>query len=313
MKGLELSKKYYECCGLPMLEEQFPELLPHLAIGLCGSGSECFGFDDGLSQDHDFEPGFCIFLPGEDVISRRDAFLLERAYAKLPKEFEGFRRCMLAPAGGARHGVLSAAEFFLSKIGSEDGNLSPEAWLSLPEYSLAEAVNGEIFRDDDRFFTKIREKIAHYPRDIRLKKLAGNLLLLSQSGSYNYDRCLKHGETAAAQMSLYEFIKAAMQTAFLLSERYMPYYKWSFRALSQLESFPSLPEYLEFLISTGNDDDTAENKHWVMDEVISRLLEVLQEQELTDAICQDCQKHAESVNDRISDPTLRNLSLLAGV
>ncbi|MBO7292460.1 MAG: hypothetical protein J6V07_00835, partial [Clostridia bacterium] len=91
MKGLELSEAYFRTHGLPMLERDFPGLLPHLAAGLLGSGSECFGYDDDLSTDHDFEPGFCLFLPSEEVVDRRTAFLLERAYAALPAEFMGYR------------------------------------------------------------------------------------------------------------------------------------------------------------------------------------------------------------------------------
>ena len=78
MNGLELSRAFYEEHGKPMLEEQFPQLLPLLAVGLFGSGSECFGYDDETSRDHDFEPGFCLFLPDESVVDRRTAFLLER-------------------------------------------------------------------------------------------------------------------------------------------------------------------------------------------------------------------------------------------
>ena len=89
MKGIELAEKYFNEFGKPMLENDFPELLPKIACGIIGEGSECFGFDDDISRDHDFEAGFCIFLPGEDIVDRRNAFLLERAYAKLPKEFEG--------------------------------------------------------------------------------------------------------------------------------------------------------------------------------------------------------------------------------
>ena len=86
MKGLELSRAYYEQYGRQMLEEKFPQLLPHIAVGLCGAGSECYGYDDDISEDHDFEPGFCIFLPEENEIDRQTAFRLERAYAALPRE-----------------------------------------------------------------------------------------------------------------------------------------------------------------------------------------------------------------------------------
>ena len=115
MKGLELSEQYYETYGKAMLREEFPELLPDLAAGLTGSGSECFGYDDETSRDHDFEPGFCLFLPDEDIVDRRTAFRLERAYAKLPKEFMGLRRSLVQPVGGARHGVLRISDYFEEK------------------------------------------------------------------------------------------------------------------------------------------------------------------------------------------------------
>ena len=87
MKGLTIAEEYYKQYGAPMLHEEFPELEGIVAVGLCGSGSECMGYDDELSKDHDFEPGFLIFLPPEEVVDRRLAFRLERAYDKLPNEF----------------------------------------------------------------------------------------------------------------------------------------------------------------------------------------------------------------------------------
>ena len=157
MNGLALSKAYFETYGLPMLKEQFPDLLPYLAAGMAGSGSQCFGFDDEVSADHDFGPGFILFLPDEETVDRRSAFLLERAYAKLPKEFEGFRVPALSPVGGPRQGVIRTAEFILSKTGTPDGVLSAEEWLRIPEQSLAEATNGELYFDNFGEISRIRD------------------------------------------------------------------------------------------------------------------------------------------------------------
>ena len=65
MTGLELAQAYWEAYGAPMIREQFPEYEEIAAAALTGAGSECYGFDDEVSRDHDFEPGFCLFIPGE--------------------------------------------------------------------------------------------------------------------------------------------------------------------------------------------------------------------------------------------------------
>ena len=148
MNGLELSRGYYEEFGKPMLEQEFPHLLPYVAVGFVGSGSEHFGFDDDVSRDHDFEPGFCLFLPGEDIVDRRQAFLLDRAYAKLPKEYQGVKRQPISPVGGNRTGVIRTADFYAAAVGAPDGELSVDAWLHIPDYALAEAVNGQVWYDE---------------------------------------------------------------------------------------------------------------------------------------------------------------------
>ena len=313
MKGLEISKAFYKEYGEPMLRERFPKLRGYLAVGLIGSGSECYGYDDGLSRDHDFEPGFCIFLPGEEVVDRKAAFALERAYASLPKEFMVLRRATVAPVGGARHGVLRTAEFLLDKTGTKDGNLSLMQWLSLPDYSLSEVVNGEIFEDGYGEITAVREKLRHRPEDVRRKKLAGNLLLMAQSGQYNYRRCLGHGETAAAQLAVVEFVKTAMAVTFLLNDAYQPYYKWSFRAMRELPKLSMTAELLEFLLTTDNEEAIREEKYYVMEDIASDVIAELQEQDLTKAVCGDLEKHAYSVNDRIADAGVRNMHILAAV
>ena len=254
MNGLEIAKGYFEEFGKPMLKSEFADILPFLAAGFVGSGSEHYGFDDEISRNHDFEPGFCIFLPDENVVDRKRAFQLERAYAKLPKEYAGITRQRMSPVGGNRNGVIRTAEFYMKAVGSENGRLSTEQWLRLPDYALAEAVNGEVFFDNYGEFSNIREQLICMPDDIKLKRLAGNLLVMAQSGQYNFVRCMKHGEPESAQLACVEFVNAAMRTIFLLQDR-----------------------------------------------------------ELTDAICGDLEKHADSVNDRIADSTIRNMNILIAV
>ena len=313
MNGLALSERFYRECGEPMLREQFPALLPEIAVGLFGSGSECFGFDDALSRDHDFEPGFLILLPDEQTVDRRTAFLLERAYDKLPREFMGVQRSRIAPVGGARHGVLRTADWFTEKVGAPDGVLTVQQWLTLPEHALAEATNGKLFFDGRGEVTAIRAALGHYPEDIRRKKLAGNLLLMAQAGQYNYLRCIRHGETAAAQLAVGEFVRAAMETVFLLNGVYQPYYKWSFRAMRQLPKLSLLAETMEFLLTTDNSEELSASKYDMIEDTAADVIDALQAQELTKAICGDLEKHAYSVNDGIADGAIRNLHILAAI
>ena len=313
MNGLELSEQYYQKYGLPMLQKEFGDVLPFLAAGLIGSGSECMGFDDEISQDHDFEPGFCLFLPGEDVVDRRTAFLLERAYAKLPKEFMGYKRSMIQPVGGSRHGVMRLGEFFMQRTGTPDGILTLTQWLALPEQSLAEATGGKVFFDNYGELTRIRQRLTGRPEDVRRKKLAGHLLLMGQSGQYNYARCLQHGETAAAQMAVFEFVKNAISTIFLLNNVYEPYYKWGFRALRRLPVLSIEAELMEYLLTSDNEPDSRDEKIQVIEGIASDIIDELMNQKLTEAVCMDLEKHAYSLNDSIADGTLRNLHVLAAV
>lgn len=313
MKGLELAKAYYETCAKAQLEKEFADVYPHLAIGLTGSGSECLGYDDGISADHDFEPGFCIFLPAEDVVDPKTEFRMMRAYTHLPDEFMGIKRNRISPVGGSRHGVLRRDDFFIAKCGKKDGDLTQEQWLRLPEQSLLEAVNGEVFYDGDGEFTKIRERLSYFPEDVRLKKLAGYLLLMGQAGQYNYPRLLQRNETGAAQLAVHAFTDAAMHVIFLLNRQYMPYYKWSFRAMKDLKRLSNLSESLEFLISSGNETDKRNLKTEMIEDIAALVARALKEEKLSDADCTDMEKHAYAVNDHITDGMLRNLHILSGV
>ena len=174
-------------------------------------------------------------------------------------------------------------------------------------------MNGEIYYDGPGDVTRIRERLRRYPEDIRRKKLAGQLLLMAQSGQYNYARCLAHGETAAAQLAAVEFVRAGMQAVFLLNNVYQPYYKWSFRAMRRLPRLSLLAELMEYLITTSNDESLSADKQDVMEGMAADVIDEMQRQNLTQAVCGDLEKHAYSVQDGIRDGDIRNLHILAAV
>lgn len=313
MKGLELAEKFYKEYGEKMIDENFSHIKQCLATGLCGSGSECMGFDDALSQDHDFEPGFCIFLPDESLVSSRDEFLLERAYSKLPQEFLGFKRSKLNPVGGNRHGVIRINNFFEDKTGDKNGEITDNGWFFISEQFLLEATNGKVFLDNFGLLTSIRKKLSYLPEDVRLKKLAGNLLIMAQAGQYNYQRCIKRRETGAAQLAIAEFVNAALKVVFLLNKKYIPYYKWVFKALNELEILSSLHGDLEYIISSANSESESKLKAELIEKISALVIAELQTQELTKVSSVNLEAHAYSVNNKIQDPKIRNLHIMYAV
>ncbi len=313
MKGLELAEEYYKAYGESMLKEQFPEILSRIAVGLIGSGSECLGYDDEISKDHDFEPGFTIFIPGEVFLDSKTAFRLERAYAKLPKEFMGYERALVGPVGGNRHGVVRLDDFLSSKLGNPYGELSVTDWLKIPEYSVLEVTNGKIFYDGSGTLTAIRENLRVIPEDVRRKKIAGNLLNMAQAGQYNYYRLTGRKEAAASELAVCEFVKSGLQVVYSLNGKCMPYYKWAFRGMRDLEILSNLEEYFEFLLTSGYSEDLVLKKSNTIEEIAGAIISELRRQNLTQADCGDLEKHAYSVNDSIRDTEIRYLNIFAAV
>ena len=161
MKGLEEAKALYESKGREMIRSLFPAYEGRIAVGLAGHGSECFGFDDELSRDHDFVPGFCLWLTdGDDLaVGAR----LAHAYRELVTPGTAERSAM----GEKKLGVLRTSDFYRRYTGCSGAPESPEHWLSLPSWALAEATNGEVWRDDLGEFSAIRETLLHgMPEDV---------------------------------------------------------------------------------------------------------------------------------------------------
>lgn len=246
MKGLELAKKYYETYGRPLIFEQFSDIADQAAAGLVGYGSECFGFDDAISVDHDYGPSFCIWLPRETY--RQYGKEMQAAYDALPKEFMGFSERVEEEQGKGRVGVLCLEDFYLEILGRDSAPETAAAWFAVSEAALATATNGAVFEDPCGVFTGIREGLlAYYPREVWLKKLAESLAKAAQAGQYNYARAMKRGERVAAELALTEFVKEAMQIVYLLNKKYAPFYKWMHRGMKELAVCGEIGDMLSLL------------------------------------------------------------------
>lgn len=66
MQGLELTKKYYFDCVLPLIQKYFPALAEKHSATLFGWGSEVLGNDDEYSKFYEWGPRPKILLTDDD-------------------------------------------------------------------------------------------------------------------------------------------------------------------------------------------------------------------------------------------------------
>lgn len=233
MKHLELSRRYFKEYGQPMIEKYFPMLKGKYAAGLVGEGSGCFGYDDLISRDHDFGPGFCLWLSDPDFsVFGAD---LQSAYDDLPSGFMGY--CKSNISDKSRLGVMSVGDFYERFTGCRALPETNMDWFLISEANLSCVTNGSVFTDGSGAFSKIRSGfLRFYPQDVLLKKIAARAAVISQSGQYNLPRCLKRGEKSAAALAAAKFAEASASMVHLLEKKPMPFYKWAFRSLRDLEA-----------------------------------------------------------------------------
>lgn len=307
MRGLDQARALYEQYGRPMLHEQFPELEGRVAVGLVGHGSECFGYDDELSRDHDFAKGFCLWLTDEDDL--KIGVALSRAYRALPIRKSAQRSAMAEES----RGVHRISAFYRRYTGMNGAPETWQQWMSLPSYALAEATNGEVWLDELGAFTAIRQQLlTGMPEDVRLKKLAARAVEMAQSGQYNYTRCLAHREEGAAMLALADFVRSTAQMIYLLNRRHAPYYKWLLRGMDELPKLAELRPALDFLLTAENDEPGRATKTGVIEDICAAIVRELAAQGLTDGNWDYLENHAFRLMDHIQNPEIRAMHVMEG-
>lgn len=265
-KGLELCRAYFETFGKEMLENNFPEYIDKITVGLVGEGSDCFGFDDETSRDHDFGPRFCMWVSSETYQEIGEQ--LQKAYEELPDTFGGYTRNMTATAK-YRQGVMVLEEFIEHLLFTGHMPKTDSEWLLLPESGLAALTNGEIWLEGDGRLTKFRTAFRNYPDTVRYKKIVQSMHLVRQMGLYNYFRMKERGENIAAEISLAGYMENVMKVVYYLNNVYPPLYKWLHKGM---DNFPKLAEIMDILNALNDHRGNPDTVKGIM-QVVEQLLD----------------------------------------
>lgn len=309
MQGMEIAEKYYEQYGLSMVREVCPELEARAAFGLVGEGSQCFGYDDEISRDHDFGPGFCIWLLEDDFANYGGR--LQAAYEMLPKEFMGLSTDNIQDK--SRVGVMRIDEFFFKYLGLSEPPKTNREWLFLKETLLSICTNGKVFKDNTGRFTAFRKALlAFYPEDILRKKIAARAAVTSQAGQYNLLRCLDRNDRVAAMLALAKFTEASISMVYLLNRRYMPFYKWAYHGMQELpemrQAVEKIGEIGAIFDGIGTDCAAVRKKAYELTECICEdTARELNKQGFSHCRSTFLQDHLGEIMEEIRDPQIRSL------
>ena len=296
MKGLDRARNLFDHHVMPQLREEVPEVLPFLAAGLVGEGSDCFGFDDAVSLDHDSGTRICLWLDQEHYTGYEAS--LRRILEKLPEEIEG---APVQPLQDGRSGVFEIGSFYQHLTGFADCPSSNREWVETEETKLAAAVNGAVFYDPCGAFSKIRSALLqHYPQDVFLLKLAQTIAIAAQTGQYNYPRAVKRSDFVTASMIRSYFIDYYVRALFLVNRTYRPFYKWTYRALSALPVLgKEMAEKTEEVLRAPWD-----GAQGTIESMSQRLIDTMREQNLTEQTSDFLMDHLPDLLSKIKDRSL---------
>ena len=289
MSQIENSRRFYLKYVEPMIRSEFGAFEDRIAVGLAGEGSDCFGYDDFMSRDHDFGTGVCLWLTSSDYELFGES--LRKSYDALIAKMPGNN---LTARLKARRGVMTIDGFYSNVLGisvsAEKEKLTEKDWLALDHSCLATAVNGEVFKDDLGVFSSFRSYLlSYYPDRVWRFRIADELHKFASALQVNYARCMSRGDTVAAKMCHLNGLSAAMELFFLLHRQYPPYYKWTYRRMCEIED-GLYAKRVKDLAGAVSDPEVWEGKQYSPDYL-----------NLSDPVILNAEMVAESVVDLMSE------------
>jgi hypothetical protein len=244
--GLELARRFYFEAVLPIVEATCPALV-HSAARI-GHGSDVLGFDDDVSQDHDWGPRLELFLAPAD--RDRCAERLAAALAsELPHGFLGYSTSFGLDKDGVgvlievdegdpvahRVEILELGEWCEDMLGFDPrAGVGWLDWLATSSHRLAEVTGGSVFHDGLGELGHIRTALAWYPHDVWLYVLASQWRRIAQEEAF-VGRCRQVGDELGARLVAARLVRDLVRLCLLMERRYPPYSKWLGTAFDRLD------------------------------------------------------------------------------
>lgn len=271
--GLEIAKKYCDEILLPFFKQKHPILLDNISIGIAGEGSECFGYDDILSQDHDFTFECCVWVNDEFYESYCKVNNIGNELVELANKYDGFTSKVKGLYNNKRRGICKVSDWYYKFLGLKGCPKTIYEWIKIPNYSLATATNGEVFfAGENSDFLKIRDELKKgYDKDVLKFKIVRSCLKIAQSGQYNLERCIIRKNYVASRQAETECINEIINIIYLLNNRYTPFYKWSYKGLKELGILGNeISGLIEKIVVSQYDD--YKTKHAIIEEICGILI-----------------------------------------
>lgn len=211
IKGLELSESFFNENKALLFKKIPSNAIEYITIGLFGFGSECYGVDDEISEDHDFDQGFFILV--EDSVPLTDFLKIKQAYDCLPKLYKRF--CLL---NQTKHGVHYMKEY-LNYLGVNDiKNISDE--------SKALLLNGKLFYQGfASTFSNLRYDIRKNSNYDFLIDLSLKALEINKYIPYNLKRSLDRGDLYTFKSLKNNLVNHLIEFYYIYHKMYLPHDK----------------------------------------------------------------------------------------
>jgi Domain of unknown function (DUF4037) len=259
VQGLNLCGQFFSEVVSPILATHYPQVV--YSAALIGYGSEVLGYDTVESTDHFWAPRVNLFLSATDFPDLAEP-IHDTLRHKLPYTFRGYSTNMVYPIDGDSKGpveiesgpvnhlisISSTRGWFAERLGIEvDKPLSVIEWLTIPEQRLLEVTAGQVYYDGLSELIPIRQKLAYYPHDIWLYKMAGVWRRVEQEEAF-VGRTGSVGDEIGSQLIATRLVHDLMTLCYLIEKHYAPYPKWFGTAFSRLKCSLALLPILESVL-----------------------------------------------------------------